>query len=776
MKPLFALLLLWLPSQVLLCQVTLEYVADGKRHVVAGFENARAYTMEGGGKRFLPVPLRGEWRLEVEDEAAFRTYALPHPYALWRPLGAVRGYQIDIAPNLDATEENAAPQAYMGTFVRPDLDEKGWIEVMAWKDASGAYHCKTISIPGRVYKDFSIKDSDGSPFFFYLDMEGMAPQVPERYGSVRPSNECWVEAAFGDLSALSLRHERGELKEEEVDAAMHAAVLFGREDVLKSAIGWGAKPDTANAFFQRPLEVAIQTGNLSTLQVLIGAEVDANKAFLSNRTPVQEAIYFGHPDALKVLVEAGAKLTDMPDGMTPLEYAIEFVRPDIFKYLYDRADAMGRTSRNKDVNTSMFLRLCRQGSGLMVKCVYDRGIVFQDEQKHQALLNAVQGGNAEVLGFLLGEGLDVDFDLGGGNRPLHLLCEMGFADAAKVLLNEGADVSAVNVQGVTPLYLAVAKNHLDVVEVLLAAGADPNITPKGGLAPVWSATVNQNREMVRSLIDAGSVCHVNKRLAQPLLSYILGNDLEEVLGFVVDQCLSPDVQLYGDFPAIWVAQYYGAEDCQATLLDRGADVSMMDVVNLVPDEELDNRFEGRIKFPSIGYPLDLAERYGSQTVSVDFVVNEDGKVLFPRIESDLPRDLAYFVSNALLSWQLEVPKQRGHPVKALVAHHVKLEVGADEKLLYEEDEVTDHLTVLHRERFLMNATGMNKLQGGEVSVCFVVDEMGVPRWLSTYRGDYFTKSAMVASSLYHWKFKPATRNGIAVRTKLVLTLGGNSKE
>ena len=89
---------------------------------------------------------------------------------------------------------------------------------------------------------------------------------------------------------------------------------------------------------------------------------------------------------------------------------------------------------------------------------------------------AAQGGSIESLRYLVEAGADVGARSSiGGVTPLHFAAEAGLAAGIDVLVEAGAEVDAAEERwGQTPLIFAASKNRIEAVETLVRHGADLN--------------------------------------------------------------------------------------------------------------------------------------------------------------------------------------------------------------------------------------------------------------------------------------------------------------
>lgn len=105
------------------------------------------------------------------------------------------------------------------------------------------------------------------------------------------------------------------------------------------------------------IALAARAGSLATLRYLISAGADINASTPVNETPLMLAAYFRddgnisvdrHDAAVRLLVESGASLENVPGNYTPLAYAAYNNRQRALRYLIERgarldADASGGT-------------------------------------------------------------------------------------------------------------------------------------------------------------------------------------------------------------------------------------------------------------------------------------------------------------------------------------------------------------------------------------------------------------------------------------------------
>ena len=198
---------------------------------------------------------------------------------------------------------------------------------------------------------------------------------------------------------------------------------------------------TRNPFVAR---MATPNGTLVLTAKYFGADA-ALEALLEHtaedRLNLYEASALGRTGRLKtILGQSRTRVNEPnPEGFTPLGLAAFFGHGDAVKVLLDHGAAVDRSDKSRFANT--------------------------------ALDAAVAANHADVVRILLAAGASVNVRDSVRATPLHKAAHHGNAEVVRMLLEKGADVGAVSDDGNTPLATAVAKAHVEVAELLRAFGA-----------------------------------------------------------------------------------------------------------------------------------------------------------------------------------------------------------------------------------------------------------------------------------------------------------------
>ena len=274
----------------------------------------------------------------------------------------------------------------------------------------------------------------------------------------------WFEAAKqGDAETLQQLSPSVDVNamNGEGEAALHLAVRSGSLAAVEVLLAAGANPSiAATHWFQRqPLHLAAgirPPGDaVRTIKALLAAGAAPNAKDAGGGTPAHEAAYYGHVEALTVLLDAGVPVDSWAGSMDGT--------------LLHRACAP--TSTN---------------AAQMVRLLLRRGAAVNPEPQpaRSPLHWAASTGNVEVMDLLLEAGAVVDVRDERGSTPLMRCCFSDHAAPAVArLLAAGADPNAAEQDGNTAMHEA-AQSKPALVRLLAAWGADPLRTNKQGKRPL----------------------------------------------------------------------------------------------------------------------------------------------------------------------------------------------------------------------------------------------------------------------------------------------------
>lgn len=161
-------------------------------------------------------------------------------------------------------------------------------------------------------------------------------------------------------------------------------------------------------------------------------------------------------------------------------------------------------------NTTALHSACTHNHLVIVKLLIEKG--HADVNKESDILGtplhcACESGNAQIAGYLLDHGADVNATHPDGSSPLWIACAgKGCAELVALLIEKGkVDVNIANASGWAPLHVATRSGSFDLVKTLVENGhADYNKCDFNGWTPLHLASNGGFDNIVRYLVDKGS--------------------------------------------------------------------------------------------------------------------------------------------------------------------------------------------------------------------------------------------------------------------------------
>lgn len=216
----------------------------------------------------------------------------------------------------------------------------------------------------------------------------------------------------------------------------------------------------------RQVLVALETGDLPTLEVLVATEPELlNAPDAGGVSVMMAARYRWDGPTVQAMLR--------PDQPMDVFQAATFGRATVLaSILRDEPDAARAWSA--DGFTALHFAAFFGGEAvarLLLDAGADPDAESQNAMRVRPLHSAVAGGQTGVALALIAAQADVDAAQRHGWTPLQGAAEHGMADVVDALLAAGADPSATNDDGVDAATLADAKGHGAIAVAIRAAGA-----------------------------------------------------------------------------------------------------------------------------------------------------------------------------------------------------------------------------------------------------------------------------------------------------------------
>lgn len=345
--------------------------------------------------------------------------------------------------------------------------------------------------------------------------------------------------------------------------ALSIAQDAGNPDAVKLLLAGGAKEvfTYKGMNLNDALILSASNGDAVRVRESLAAGADPHAASRLGITPLLAAAYGGNAEAVKALVEGGARVNEVPNGFRAWTWTGAHI--PLQQQALAQAASIGDTA---------LILAARLGHHAAVDYLLNHGADPKLANPHgdTPLGVAAEQGHAKIISLILAKGVDPNegrtsmptFATGAmagrkieeRNTPLIKAAQGGHGDAVRVLLEAKADPNIRGFAGKTPLYWAVERGYPDVVGKLLEHEADPNIKSAAGLTPLIEAAKNGRADIVKPLL--AHEAEVDAREGDTVLPGTL------------------DTSGAAAMTALMFASIGGHSDVVRALLDAGADVTI----------------------------------------------------------------------------------------------------------------------------------------------------------------------------------------------------------
>ena len=245
-----------------------------------------------------------------------------------------------------------------------------------------------------------------------------------------------------------------------------------------------------------PLIVAVQTGNLDCVKVLLNYKADIEEQGESFRYLVFP------PDDMWNVSKFESAYT-----CPPLFLAAANGNLDILSYLFEQGANVNASSSSESSDPW--------------SVPFD-GYLFW----HTPLIVALKNGHNDAFTFLIDKGADVNLQDHGGYAALHYAVQRRNFDAISCLVDNGADVNLFTSSKETPLILACTQSHnMKTINFLLNKGADVNLQNRNGKSALHFARSDICYWLIQNLADVNMCDNHN---CTPLMQASRKGDVKKV--------------------------------------------------------------------------------------------------------------------------------------------------------------------------------------------------------------------------------------------------------
>ncbi len=362
------------------------------------------------------------------------------------------------------------------------------------------------------------------------------------------------------------------------DTALTIATRNRHEAIVSELEKHGARDETpyASLTAEDALLKAVKIDDVAKVRELLDTAADPNyRETLTGVTPLLMASYYGNPGIVRMLIEKGADIDDVPWGLT--EQRINASSVPINDRELMRIAARG--------DTALITAIRREHTRSALLLLEHGADVLQPNHKAETPgYFAARKGNDAVMRSLLDKGLNPN--LGHyeqvldyfsdkiiheeDTRPLLIeAADLGHVETVEALLDGGADPDLQDAQGRTALFLAVSQGHTDTVSALLEQGADPDLKEATGKAPLMMAAKNGFRRIVTLLLehdaDINAIEDDEQRFGEvssqmTALAYAVRGGHTAIVGILLGHGADPSLRNHDGETAFDIARKNGYDD------------------------------------------------------------------------------------------------------------------------------------------------------------------------------------------------------------------------
>jgi ankyrin repeat protein len=172
-------------------------------------------------------------------------------------------------------------------------------------------------------------------------------------------------------------------------------------------------------------------------------------------------------------------------------------------------------------------------SPLIVVSLFISMAVFADKDQATRLMLAAAHGDADAVGALLDQGVNVNVTDDGGYRALNYAVAKSQLKIVHLLLVKGADANLHPPDSFTPLIVAVGNDDLDTVVELLAHGAEVNQHDALlGETALMVASGDGRLEIVKALLAHGAKVNDKNKKGHTALDFATLKHQSEVITYL----------------------------------------------------------------------------------------------------------------------------------------------------------------------------------------------------------------------------------------------------
>jgi ankyrin repeat protein len=274
----------------------------------------------------------------------------------------------------------------------------------------------------------------------------------------------------GNVENMRYFHDQGAdvnfINESTTMTSLHEAIGMKKLEAIKLLIEWGANINLKSKIFGYPIQIAIERGSDSIVDILLKAQVDVTFSDSFSRSPLAIACCLNKLRTVKLLLGHGCRLDSYgPDGYNLLHSTIISGSLKVAEYLLsinaniqmkDGTSSYALHGATFAGHTKMVKYLLKIGANPYENC--DNRVILLAKAKSKllerfcssdsAIVLAILNKNKEMVEAFLEAGINASARiLNSSSTLLHFALQNESTEIAELLIGRGADIHALDVSG-----------------------------------------------------------------------------------------------------------------------------------------------------------------------------------------------------------------------------------------------------------------------------------------------------------------------------------------
>ena len=753
----------------------LSAVVGGAATEFAGVsKEGKLLILEGGVEK--PAPEKVEWKLsgDVRTNAGL-IYWTPR-YQLFKAEDAASNGSASLTHRAQLHVLRLAAKNIARDWWDGEIDESWPVEecpnavvIAAWVVNGRVAKTRVAAMPdkGQVSLTFELTEEEaaGQPALF-LSSGGKFIPPKETIGRGLGADaiaatmlDDW-EALQPVLAARPKETKRGAEGE---PSLLHLAARAGAIKVVEGLLAIeGRKADQSDR--STPLHWAARNGRTPVVAALLKAGFKKNGRDEKDATAIFHAARQGHFETVKLLFDQKADL-DAPNSeqQSAISEALNNGHVDILELLYGHTKfKVGDDSPTRGVLRTQ----AAEGHTEMVRWLLAKKISSTDGPRGSALAAAAGKGYHAIVADLLAAKADANWrDSQSGMSVILTAVSGDFHECVKLLLDAGADPRVANRDGFAALHIAALRDAEKSAEHLLAAGVEVGTLDERKRSPLDLAMAMQSMKVLAVLAEHGARIDVKSPKVGFLMEAALCGDNALLVKRALEDGWNADNVLQGAWPAVLVAEIFGAKACTEVLKTAGARMDARGPAAIAPAREVETR-PSVISAPGPRDPRGRKESFKAQTVVVEGLVDAEGRILFPKIVQSPDRRLGMAILEALGAWRFSPALRGGVPVATKLKIPVRM--AASTERIYKMSEVDELPKVITQVPPRYPMASRKAGEDARVVIQYVVNVEGKTEQLKVLEQSSEGCARAAVDAISKWIYRPATIDGKPVATELMI--------